>query len=292
MWAVWCRVLTLASLVRLPQLTHAVFSLAQIPVYAFDMTVATPIVAYGVRHTHAAAGVMVTASHNPMADTGYKVYWGNGAQITAPHDENISRHILENLEPWEDYKGVHTPANEVDIIPAYFAAIAADLCTRPTQNSHLDDKITYTAMHGVGDAYARQSFSAFNLPPYVSTKSQEAPDPEFPTVEFPNPEEGKGALEEAMRAAEANASRVIIANDPDADRLAVAERSLDGEWRLFTGNEIGAVLGHWQWRKGVEKDKSNMAMVSACPRTLCEQMRCSVWCERVRRMADRERSIR
>jgi len=123
--------------------------------------------------------------------------------------------------------------------------------------------VTYSAMHGVGGAYTRRAFEAFGLPAYAATEAQQEPDPMFPTVAFPNPEEGKGALALAIETAEAHGSRLILANDPDADRLAVAEKNSEGEWRMFTGNELGTLLGHWQWRKYETRKASGVSALPA-----------------------------
>jgi phosphomannomutase len=147
----------------------------------------------------------------------------------------------------------------------YYATITKALSwARPSSKNPV--KITYTAMHGVGHIWAKEAFEHFGLPHYVETKEQLHPDPEFPTVKFPNPEEGKGALKLAMATADANGSPVILANDPDADRLAVAERSQSGEWRVFNGNEIGILFASWVWTSFVKAnptaDRSKCAMVS------------------------------
>ena len=103
-------------------------------------------------------------------------------------------------------------------------------------------------MHGVGRRFVLRAFEVFGHGAPVEVPEQAEPDPDFPTVAFPNPEEGAGALSLACRAAEAAGSRLVLANDPDADRLAAAERQPDGAWHIFTGNELGALLGHWAWR--------------------------------------------
>jgi phosphomannomutase len=128
-------------------------------------------------------------------------------------------------------------------------------------------------MHGVGHSYATEAFEVFGLPPFSSVDIQCAPDPDFPTVDFPNPEEGEGALRLAIEHADANGLSFIFANDPDADRLAVAEKQETGEWRLFTGNETATIFAWWQLRQHVQRnadpDVSNVAMVSgACDATL------------------------
>lgn len=227
-------------------------------VVLLDGIVATPIVAYGVRANNHAAGIMVTASHNPKQDNGYKVYWGNGAQIVPPHDKGIADGINAALAPWHTYDPekatVWTGSNA--LYEAYFQAVTTQLCRRrqlnlgPPGTSHVG--IVFTAMHGVGHSWCERAFQSFGLPPYYGVQPQLQPDPTFPTVEFPNPEEGAGALqlsfEEAARHTDAH---IVLANDPDADRLAVAELQPDGEWRVFKGNEIGTLLASWElkWHK-------------------------------------------
>ncbi|TMW67362.1 hypothetical protein Poli38472_012478 [Pythium oligandrum] len=241
---------------RFAELTAAVCVHYGIKVHLYEGFVATPLVPFCIEQTQAVAGVMVTASHNPKADNGYKVYWSNGCQIIRPHDAGIAAVILENLEPWTRYDDaflstlrssplVKNPTEEMTT--RYFAHLQQRLCRYPDDNRSTSLKIAYTAMHGVGHAFTSRSFAAFNHQPYVQVTAQLLPDPEFPTVAFPNPEEGKGALQLAMEAAEANGARLILANDPDADRLAVAEQDpVTKQWKIFTGNEIGVLLGHWE----------------------------------------------
>ena len=221
-----------------------------IPVHLFSDITPTPFLAYSVRKYKTAAGIMVTASHNPKEDNGYKVFWSNGAQIIPPHDRNIAQHILENLD-------IHPDAWNIDMLDT--SKLRSDPYNDIYNNYYQDLekyvvgdkiglassrlKITYTPMHGVGQEFMKKSFEVFGLNPFVSVEEQCKPDPDFPTVAFPNPEEGKSALDLAMKAADANNSSVIIANDPDADRLACAERSESGTWRVFNGNELGAMLG-------------------------------------------------
>jgi len=220
-------------------------------VVLLDGIVATPLVAYAVRANQHAAGIMVTASHNPKEDNGYKVYWGNGAQIVPPHDAGISNGIENALAPWHAYDPAKakTWPNSEHLYAAYFDAITSKLCRREQlklTQSHVG--IVYTAMHGVGNLWCERAFRSFQLPPYVGVEQQIQPDPTFPTVEFPNPEEGAGALKLAFETAQANNCSIVLANDPDADRLAVAELQPTGEWRVFKGNEIGTLLASWELR--------------------------------------------
>uniref|UniRef100_A0AAV1VDX1 Phosphoglucomutase n=1 Tax=Peronospora matthiolae TaxID=2874970 RepID=A0AAV1VDX1_9STRA len=243
---------------RFAELTASVCLHRGFRVYLYEDVVATPLVPFCVEQKGCAAGVMVTASHNPRADNGYKVYWSNGCQIIAPHDEGIAHEIVANLAPWRRYDESREQLQEMfpalledpsdELIQRYFARAGTELCRFPEANASTTLTIAYTAMHGVGHVFTSRTFAAFKHKEYVPVQAQLLPDPEFPTVAFPNPEEGKGALQLAMETAEASGARLILANDPDADRLAVAERDADSEsgWRIFTGNEIGVLLGHWE----------------------------------------------
>ncbi|XP_052794859.1 phosphopentomutase-like [Mya arenaria] len=237
---------------RFAQLTATIFLHKGVKVYLFSKLCPTPYVAYTTRHNRCACGVMVTASHNPKEDNGYKVYWSNGAQIITPIDKGISECILENLEPWEtswdtDFTGTSPLCvDPFDDIHTRYQNDVLRLCYYKDANSHSSVKFTYTAMHGVGYPFTDFAVQQFGFPPVIPVPEQVEPDPEFPTVKYPNPEEGKGALTLSMRTADQNGSTVILANDPDADRLAIAEK-VRGEWVVFTGNEIGALLGWWSW---------------------------------------------
>ena len=200
----------------------------------------TPVLAFAVRFLGASAGVMVTASHNPTADNGYKVYLGgedDGSQIVPPSDGQIAARILEvargsvkDLPRSSEFR----VAGE-DVQQAYVAQ------TAQIGSASAQLRVVYTAMHGVGWETARAVFLAagFDEPDVVPEQLQ--PDPDFPTVAFPNPEE-PGALDLAFARAEAVNAELVIANDPDADRLAVGVRDASG-WRRMSGNEIGLILG-------------------------------------------------
>jgi len=233
---------------RFARLSANVFLAAGIKTYLFSDICPTPFVAYGVRHFGCVSGVMVTASHNPKEDNGYKVYWSNGAQIVSPIDSHIAAAIQANLAPkessWVDQPGAIDALAEVR---SEFFKTLKPIFTNTEKNGASPLKFTYSAMHGVGakpvqDAMACAGFTEEQL---VMVKEQEQPDPEFPTVAFPNPEEGKSSLNLAFKTAEAAGSTIIVANDPDADRLAVAQHMPDGTWKVFTGNQIGALLGWW-----------------------------------------------
>ena len=206
----------------------------------------TPVLAFAVRHLDASCGVMVTASHNPPNDNGYKVYLGganNGAQIVSPDDKAISDEILrvaadEHVPHLP--RGSYETADE-DVVQAYIIQTAGLAHTPRAQVNAV-----YTAMHGVGWDTTRRVLeqAGFDLPTLVD--AQIAPDAAFPTVAFPNPEE-PGAMDLAYETAREVSAELIIANDPDADRLAVAIPDLSSAsgYRRLSGNEVGAILG---WR--------------------------------------------
>ncbi|KAK2578945.1 hypothetical protein KPH14_011149 [Odynerus spinipes] len=236
---------------RFAELTAAIFIASNIKVYLFSKVCPTPFIPYGVLQYKCAAGIMITASHNPKDDNGYKVYWDNGAQIISPHDKGIQKCITENLKPsessWDISKVYESPLYKDpldNIMHTYFEHIKQSVLY-PEVNKNTILKFTYTAMHGVGYDYMTAAFDAANLKPFITVEEQKLPDPEFPTVKFPNPEEGKSALDLSIKTANQHASSIILANDPDADRLACATKTKTGEWYIFSGNELGALLAWW-----------------------------------------------
>ncbi|XP_043918079.1 phosphoglucomutase-2 [Protopterus annectens] len=239
---------------RFARLAATVFASQGVPVYLFSKITPTPFVPYTVSHKKLCAGIMVTASHNPKEDNGYKVYWDNGAQIISPHDHGIAQAIEENLEPWpkswdvsllDGCSFVHDPYD--DINKDYFKDIKQH-CFHRNLNKETKLKFVHTSVHGVGHQFVQSAFSAFALPLPLAVAEQKDPDPEFPTVKYPNPEEGKGVLTLCFALANKEGVKTILANDPDADRLAVAEKQESGEWKVFSGNELGALLGWWLFK--------------------------------------------
>ena len=203
----------------------------------FDQTVPTPVLAWSITEVGAAAGVVVTASHNPPADNGYKVYLGDGAQIVPPHDVGISERI-EGVDPTlvalaeADHPLIRSVGDE--LVDAYVAAVPA-VRLRPDIDGV---PVAYTAMHGVGGAVVVRAFEAAGLPEPDVVDEQFQPDGTFPTVSFPNPEE-PGAMDLLLDVARRTGAHVAIANDPDADRLGAAIPQPDGSWRRLGGDEIG-----------------------------------------------------
>jgi phosphomannomutase len=201
----------------------------------------TPVLAFSVRHLHAAYGVMVTASHNPRQYNGLKVYVRDGGQLLPPVDTEIAAAIdatdpLHLPEGWAEGTFAFRPADEA--VDAYVTAVAAR--GRPPAGSQRL-KVVHTALHGVGDATFRAVLTTAGWPPPIPVAAQQQPDPAFPTAHYPNPEE-PGVLNLAQATAEQVGADLVLANDPDADRVAVMVPG-PGGWRALTGDELGALLG-------------------------------------------------
>ncbi|GAA4805518.1 phospho-sugar mutase [Streptomyces ziwulingensis] len=199
----------------------------------------TPVLAFAVRHLGAVAGVEVTASHNPPRDNGYKVYLGDGSQIVPPADTGIAAEI-DAVRSLHDVPRPTTGWETLDdtVLDAYLTRTDAVLAPGSPRTA----RTVYTAMHGVGKDVLLAAFARAGFPEPVLVAEQADPDPDFPTVAFPNPEE-PGAMDLAFAEARAcdPAPDLVLANDPDADRLAVAVR--DGaDWRMLRGDEVGALL--------------------------------------------------
>ncbi|MFF9592432.1 phospho-sugar mutase [Streptomyces sp. NPDC014646] len=220
--------------------TAAVMTGAGLRAAVLPRPLPTPVLAYAIRHLGAVAGVEVTASHNPPRDNGYKVYLGDGSQIVPPADARIAAEIaavgpLDTVPRPED--GWEILGDEV--LDAYLARTDAVL----TAGSPRTARVVYTAMHGVGASVLTAAFARAGFPKPVLVAEQAEPDPAFPTVAFPNPEE-PGAMDLAFATARRAGPDLVIANDPDADRCAVAvpDPAADGGWRMLCGDEVGALL--------------------------------------------------
>lgn len=232
----------------------------------------TPVLAFAVRHLGADAGVMVTASHNPPDDNGYKVYLGGadeGAQIVSPADAEIAAHIQRIA----DEGNITTLPRSVgyanapeSVVEAYVSATAA-VAPAPAGAEGLN--WVYTAMHGVGWETVSRVLTEAGYPQPTVVEAQIHPDGRFPTVAFPNPEE-PGAMDLSFETARAVDAELVIANDPDADRLAVAIPDADSEggWRRLTGNEIGLLLGWRAARLAAEGAGSGIGGDAGAPASL------------------------
>lgn len=287
---------------RFATLAAAAFAHKGFKIYLYSQLVHTPLVPFGITKLNAACGVMVTASHNPAKDNGYKVYWENGCQIIPPHDIGIAQEIERNLEPWTWNVENAKPNKEVtlDIAHEYFksvkellvednfstqAAFKTDTSIDP-KNPRDCLRFAYTAMHGVGHPAFMKVASILGLSDQiVSVEEQQQPDPDFPTVKFPNPEE-KGALDLAKIVADKNDCQIILANDPDADRFAAAVKNEEtGEWVQLTGNQLGALFAYHEFKRyqkqcASEKNAKDIKPLALLNSTVSSQL--------IRSMAEKE----
>jgi phosphomannomutase len=248
----------------------AVLTGAGIGVHLLPRPSPTPLLAFAIRHVSAVAGIMITASHNPAADNGYKLYLGDGAQIVPPADAQIEAAIgglgpLSQI-PAGPLDGPLVTRHGDEVARAYLDAIiaaspappAAPPSTAPPPGTPTQAgqpplraaarplRVVYTALHGVAASLALRAIEQAGFPPPLVVAAQEKPDPDFPTVAFPNPEE-PGTLDLALAQARADGADLVLANDPDGDRLAVAvpDPAEAGGWRVLSGDQIGALIGSY-----------------------------------------------
>jgi phosphomannomutase len=228
--------------------TAGVLAALGIRAHLFSDLAPTPLTAFAVAKTGACAGVMVTASHNPPEYNGYKAYWGNAAQIVPPVDKGIAA-MIDRAPPAKDVprlsladaraRGLVVPLG-APCERAYLDGVAA---LQDRRRGDRDFSIVYTPLHGVGGKLAARAFAEAGFARVVAVPEQAEPNGAFPTVAFPNPEE-KGAMDLAFALAKSENAELILANDPDADRLAVAVPDKGGYFQL-TGNQVGVLLGHY-----------------------------------------------
>lgn len=214
-------------------------------VHAFTHCTATPLCAFAVTHLQANAGVMITASHNPPQDNGLKIYGPHGAQLVEPHTPHLEA-LLQKAPGFDALANFLHLTQEPHFITqslfdAYFEAVT-QASLHPHIGSSVPVSIVHTAMHGVGSAVTTEALTRAGFSHIVEVESQKEPDGAFPTVKFPNPEED-GALAEATLVAQKHQADLVLANDPDADRLAVMVPKPNGEWTALSGNEVGVLLG-------------------------------------------------
>ena len=237
--------------------TAEIMAGAGVKAYLLPRKLPTPVLAYAIQYFDTTAGVMVTASHNPPEDNGYKVYLGKangGGQIVSPADKDIAALIdkiadgnIQDLPRSDNYVVLND-----EVVDAYIAKTAS-LAKEPD----CDINYVYTAMHGVGYEVLSKTLAKAGLPQPHVVADQVWPDGTFPTVNFPNPEE-KGALDLAIKVAKEKNAEFIIANDPDADRLAVAVPDAQGNWKSLHGNVVGCFLG-WYLAKQYQGKQGTLA---------------------------------
>ncbi|KAK7868520.1 hypothetical protein R5R35_004804 [Gryllus longicercus] len=235
---------------KFAELTATIFVNQSMPVYMFSKVCPAPFISFTIRQLQCVAGVMITASHNPREYNGYKMFWDTGAPARRSDEKKVERVILNNLAPWEKSWDTSVlngsplfrdPQQEMET--RYCNTIIKPMFPDINKNSNIT--FTFTPLHGVGYEYMLKAFESAQLKPFVVVEEQRDPDPDFSTVKYPNPEEGEEVLDLAYQTADDCNSTIVLATDPDADKLGVSEKMENGEWKEFTGNEVGTLLGWW-----------------------------------------------
>lgn len=248
-----------------------IFAGAGFEVFVLPRPLPTPVLAFATRELKCDLGVMVTASHNPPQDNGYKVYIGPSAdgiiysasQIISPTDNLISQEIATITSLASQPRSKKWTVLGEEVLNKYIFLTAA-LAPRPG-----DLKVVYSAMHGVGLETLEKVFAAAGFPKLILVQEQSAPNPDFPTVAFPNPEEA-GAIDLALAKARATTADLVIANDPDADRCAAAIKDPELGWRMLSGDEIGIIFGEWMARSYKSGTFGNSIVSSTALRKISE----------------------
>ena len=215
-----------------------------IPTAIIDGPAPTPLLAHQVLARSAGAGIMITASHNPRGDNGLKVYWADGTQIRPPLDRRIEARFDLSSLPDEDDLAARHEVEHLDVRAVIAGYVGSAIRPPSVQRRGDMTRVVYTALCGVGSQTLSHAFAAAGLPPPIYVEHQQHPDGSFPGLPFPNPEE-PGTLDDAMALADSAGVGLVLANDPDADRLAAAVRDRDGAWRRLSGDELGVLLCDW-----------------------------------------------
>ena len=238
------------------RITADVLSANGIHVYLWDNIRPIPLLSYSVRSKGANAGVMITASHNPKEYNGYKVFWSDGAQITSPVDKEIVAEVAKITDPSqvkfvpkEDCGGIELMGKEMD--DKYFHDVLGLMLSPESRARHADLKIVYTPIHGSGVRIVPEALDRLGFKNVYHVPEQDVSDGNFPTVKSPNPEEAS-ALKMAIDVADRAGADIVLATDPDADRVGIAVRDNDGKIVLFNGNQTGAMLTYYiltRWKE-------------------------------------------
>eukprot|EP00919_Chromeraceae_sp_WS-2016_P060672 GHVR01144066.1.p1 GENE.GHVR01144066.1~~GHVR01144066.1.p1 ORF type:complete len:620 (+),score=140.91 GHVR01144066.1:20-1879(+) len=268
-------------------MTAVVFMSKGVKPYLFSDVTPTPLIPFAICKLGAAAGVVVTASHNPKNDNGYKVYASNGAQIIPPMDTEISKCILDNQTPWEGVYDLLDPSTHMlldtsrvhdtldNIWGQYLCTVVKELCYKKSLIESSLIKFVYTALHGVGCKLLTHTLKEFGLTSdrLILVEGQCTPDPTFPTVAFPNPEE-KGALNMSIKVADDNNVKHILANDPDADRFSAAQKLPDNTWKIFSGDELGILFAYYRYTTLKDSGVSPSDMMFICSAVSSRMLQC------------------
>ncbi|WP_160070282.1 phospho-sugar mutase [Sphingobacterium bovisgrunnientis] len=242
----------------LGHLVADVFSANDIHVFLFEQLRPTPMLSFAVRHFNCQSGVMLTASHNPKEYNGYKAYWNDGGQLVAPHDENVITEV-NTITSVKDIKFERNSEN-ITIVGADFDDIYVQANKRlsihpEAVEAQKDLKIVFSPIHGTGITVVPKMLEAWGFTNVTVVEEQAKPDGNFPTVVYPNPEE-EDAMSMAKKRGEELGANVVMATDPDADRVGVAVRNSKGEYQLLNGNQIGSLLTYYVLSS--KKDKSEL----------------------------------
>lgn len=234
--------------------TADIFAANGFTVYLFEALRPTPELSFAIRHLHCQSGVVITASHNPKEYNGYKAYWEDGAQVVAPHDKNIIEEVgkIESVDQvkWNGGDGKIVTIGE-DIDKAYLAKVASVTLSPEAVAKYGDVSIVYTPIHGTGITLVPKALEMCGFKNITVIEEQSTPDGNFPTVVSPNPEEAS-ALKLAIERAEKIGADLVIATDPDADRIGIAVRDDKGQMVLLNGNQTGTILTYYlltRWKE-------------------------------------------
>lgn len=230
-----------------------------IKVYIFENIRPTPELSFAIRHLHCNAGIMITASHNPKEYNGYKVFWSDGGQIIAPHDKNIIAEVAKITSPSQvkfssDCMTAQMIGEEVD--KAFLDSVLSLTLSPESVQRHPDLKIVYTPLHGTGVRLVPRALAQIGFKNIIHVVDQDVSDGNFPTVTSPNPEE-PSALKMAIEKAEKVGADLVLATDPDADRVGMAVRDDKGEIILLTGNQIASIITNYMLTRWSELGKLN-----------------------------------
>lgn len=226
-----------------------IFAANGFKVYLFDSLRPTPELSFAIRHLHCHSGIVVTASHNPKEYNGYKAYWSDGAQVVAPHDRNIIAEVQKITSPdqvmiWKGDRSENIEILDETFDQIYLEAVHGLSLSPDAVERYHDMKIVYTPLHGTGVILVPESLRKYGFTNILTVKEQNIPDGNFPTVESPNPEE-RSAMKMAIELAESEKAEVVLATDPDADRIGMALRDENGQYVLLNGNQTCSLLVYY-----------------------------------------------
>jgi phosphoglucomutase len=237
------------------QITANVFSSNGITVYLFPELRPTPELSFAIRTLGCKSGVVITASHNPKEYNGYKAYWEDGAQVVPPHDKNVIREVksitsLDEVRFEGNPDLIHVLDNSID--EKYLNAIESESLSMENNKKHRDIKIVFSSIHGTGITMVPEILNRYGFENVTIIEEQKEPNGDFPTVVYPNPEEAEAMNLALIKAQEIKAD-LIMATDPDSDRVGIGCRNVKGEYQLLNGNQTGALLFDYFLRKKQEQ---------------------------------------